>query len=160
MKESPIKFFVFPFVFLLAFALVSCHDTYTLCDQALIVNAKGDFYTLGAGGTAVPAPPVKLTVTGIAGNPLITNVENPVVLSLNLTPNTDSAKFIFSLGALPKDTLSFFYSTEDTFVSQNCGSIKTYTLSKVKTTGHTVDSVSIINNEVANRLALNVRFFY
>jgi hypothetical protein len=140
--------------------LLSCHDTYTLCDQSRQVSVNSRFFRLGTGGTPVPSPPASLTVTGINGNAIISNVASPEIFSLALTPNTDSAKFVFNLSGAPVDTVTYFYSTQETVISTNCGSVNTYTLSTVKITHHTLDSVSIVNAQVDTRLSSNVRFFY
>ncbi len=113
MRAISLKNIFFSFLILLVPGLVSCHDNYTLCDQSLNVNANCQFYIIDAGGNAIPAAPARLSVTGIMGNPIITDIQNIPLLSLFLTPNTDSAKFIFSINNGTKDTVSFYYNTRD-----------------------------------------------
>lgn len=139
----------------------SCHDTYTLCEQSRVVSINGRFLKYNPLVPPTAFPPSILSVTGIVGNPLLTNVASPSIFSLSLTPGSDSAKFVLLLnGNLPKDTITCFYTTQLTTISANCGSVNTYNLTSVKSTHNTIDSVAIVDPVVDTRLANNLQYFY
>ena len=159
MKRTFTQHFAWRFTIIVGLALVSCHDNYTLCDQSRQVSVNGRFFTRGPGGTAVSTPPASFSVTGISGNPLLTNIAAPPLFSLTLFPGSDSAKFIFKINSAPADTITYFYSTQETLLSANCGTINTFTLTNVKTTRHTIDSTSIVSPQVRHKTGQQCAIF-
>ncbi len=76
-----------------------------------------------------------------------------------LSPLIDSTRWIVvpkrpdSLGGTPielYDTITFHHSTKLNFVSNACGYVNYYTLFRVATTYHSIDSIALINTSVDN----------
>ncbi len=141
--------------------LLSCKDDYTICDQNRLATVNGSFFLKGFSGNDISAPPPSLTVTNLNGTAQITNAPAPLFFSLGLNPNADSSKFVISLSqSLPKDTISYYYTTQSILLSPNCGNVYVYTLTSTKYTKNTLDSIAIINPAIETRLLGNVKFYY
>jgi hypothetical protein len=57
------------------------------------------------------------------------------------------------------DTITIHYMNEDYYLSFECGCIKTHSLTKVTTTGHFIDSVSIALNKVNTQYNENIKLY-
>lgn len=59
------------------------------------------------------------------------------------------------------DTITFYHSKELTFISNACGYAYYYNLNEVKTTYHSIDSISILNRTVDNNASTqHIRIYY
>jgi hypothetical protein len=71
--------------------------------------------------------------------------------SLLLSPLADSATYVLapdSAAIASKDTLTFFYERKLQFLSNACGFTYFYSLQKIRSSSHNIDSVKIVNNDV------------
>ncbi len=76
------------------------------------------------------------------------------IFALSLSTVADSCKWGFTTDTTdtgPMDTLTFYYTRNQKFISNACGYTYFYTLTGAKTTTNVmIDSVQIINNSVTN----------
>ena len=140
--------------------LVSCKDTYTICDQNRTSTANGNFYSI-SGGVEVENRPASLTITELNAGNTITNSPFPTTFSLILVPNRDSMSFtVRTSGTALLDTIKLRYATTTIVLSENCGPISQYQLTSISTTKNTIDSIRITNRLADQLLGNNFRIFY
>lgn len=140
--------------------LVSCKDSYTICDQNRTSTANGNFYSI-SGGVETENRPASLTIGELNGGNTIINSPFPTSFSLILVPNRDSMSFtVRTSGTAPIDTIKLRYATTTTILSENCGAISQYQLRSISTTTNTIDSIRIINPLADQLLGNNFRIFY
>lgn len=100
------------------------------------------------------------TVVGIGRTDSVYNFgRNISVISLPLSPFSDSCSFVLSRDSLYQDTLTFNYKRELQLVSQDCGFITTYTIAKVRSTKNGIDSLALINDKVNTSNDLHLKIY-
>ena len=86
------------------------------------------------------------------------------VMRIALNPGKDSTRYTFhadTTAASVLDTITFYYVPTIHFISNSCGYNYYYTLNAVKSTGHLLDSVAMINNNVTNDVKVrNVQLYF
>lgn len=58
------------------------------------------------------------------------------------------------------DTISFAYTAEPKFVSEECGAMYCYTIQSVATTTHLIDSVSVIDPYIDNFDTMRIKIYF
>ncbi len=139
----------------------SCKDEYNICTQPKTVRFIGGFYQK-INGADVPTATSNLTITNLNGTGNIySNQPNIISATIPLNDNVDSAKYQFTLADnLPKDTVTIIYTTQTAFTSAECGAIFNHTITKIRTTINTIDSIKIINPSINTSLAQNVNIYF
>lgn len=141
--------------------MVSCKDSYTICDQSKQVNFKAGFYTK-SGGVDVPSVPTSLTLTFPGASTFIYNQSAGISsLSLGLSPVVDSIKYVIKISnTLPSDTLTLRYTNGLQNLGPECGDIAIQNLTWAHTTTNTLDSIKIVAASVNNIPKENLRIYY
>ena len=153
-----------PFAILLTSTMLfftACIDEYTLCNLNKEVRFTGGFYRkLGANDVASPAP--KFTLSQLNVSPAFYSEQvNVQLFSLPLNAVTDSAKYVLKLdNNLQSDTITVIYSSQGVNLSVECGSVVYNTVTKVKTTINTIDSIKIVKPLVNTEAGENARIYY
>ncbi len=140
--------------------LFSCKDEYNICTQDKTVVFKAGFYQVVNNAPALqPAP--KFSLTPVDGNALYTQLPNITHFECALNPSKDSASWTIKVADnLPDDTLTLVYFSKLIMVSPACGNAFIHEVKKVRSTTHTIDSVSI-NEAAVNLLGLeNVKVYF
>ncbi len=139
----------------------SCKDEYNICTQPKTVRFIAGFYQK-VNGADVPTAVSNLSISNLNGTGSIyINQPNIISISIPLNDNVDSAQYQFTLANnLPKDTVTIIYTTQSTFTSAECGAIYNHTISKIRTTINTINSIKIINSSVNTSLAQNVNIYF
>jgi hypothetical protein len=127
------------------FFITSCKDIYTICDLSKDVRFIAGFYQK-SGAVDVVASAASLTIIDYAtGAAIYSNQQNVTSFALPLNPQVDSAKYIITIaGNLPKDTVTLVYTSQGVNLSLECGTVTYHTLSKIRTTINTIDSIKIM----------------
>ena len=147
--------------FILIMCFSKCKDEYTICDFNTSVNEKSGFYHINGGIEQVAyAPSFSLSALGVP-LAIYSAVPNLSKFSLPLNPLLDSAKFQLSINNnVTIDTITFFYNSHSMLLSPECGSIYVHNLTRIKTTKHKLDSVSISNGVINNISGENVKIYF
>ena len=146
----------------LVYALSSCTDTYTICNENRTVQFNSYFYKK-VNGQEVTANAPDLKIIDLTSNATILNNQlNTPSFSLVLNPLVDSMKFHIALSpTLQADTLTVVYTSQSKSLSTECGVISIHTISKAYTTRHTLDTVKLTNSAVVNdNLSPNTKIFF
>lgn len=141
--------------------MVSCKDSYTICDQSKQVNYKAGFYTK-SGTVDVPTVPTSLTLTFPGASTFIYNQQLGISsFSLGLSPVVDSVKYVIKISnTLPSDTLTLRYTNGRLNLGPDCGDIDIQNFTWAHTTTNTLDSVKIVAASVNNVPKENLRIYY
>ncbi len=90
---------------------------------------------------------------------LIYNQAKLQALTLPLDPGSDRCGYVISKG-LYTDTLTVSYTYRPHFISKGCGYTYLYDIKSVMFTGHSIDTVLIINSNIDLNEKENLRAFY
>jgi len=89
-----------------------------------------------------------ITVKGIGVDSVIyNNTKNIHSITLPLNKQTEESKFQVTINSTT-DTITILHTNYNTYLSLECGCIKTHTIDAVLTTNHFIDSASIIIHDV------------
>ena len=146
----------------LVYALSSCTDSYTICNQNRNVQFNSYFYRK-INGQEVSANAPDLKIIDLRLNATIfSNQLNVSSFSLVLNPLVDSMKYHIALSPnLQADTLTVVYTSQNKTLSPECGVISIHTITKAYTTRHTLDTVRLTNSAVINdNLLVNTKIFF
>lgn len=84
-----------------------------------------------------------------------------VYLPFRLEDNTTSFVFRYEQKNAPlPDTVTFDYQSHPYFVSEACGAVYIYDISKITTTHHAIDSVVCPRNIIDNKSGLNINIYF
>jgi hypothetical protein len=153
------KFVVFFIVSTIVFT--SCKDEYTICNEEKTVKLNANFYKIiGGVETTTTASNLKVT-TFYNGTTIVSNQPNLSTFSLPLDFATDTLKFAITLADnLPKDTVTFIYTSQIKVLGSACGQVYFHKLTNALTTTNSLDSIKIINPDVQNTFAPNAKFYF
>ena len=90
-----------------------------------------------------------------------TEKQNLYNAAFSINPAVDSAAYFIRVADnLPADTLTVVYTSQSVFISADCGSVYTNTISRAYCTKNTIDSIKV--NDAAINLTgnENVRIYY
>ena len=140
--------------------LLSCKDEYNICTQSKTVVFKASFYQV-VNNTASLQPAPKFSLIPIDGNALYTQLPNITHFECALNPSNDSTSWTIKVADnLPADTLTLVYFSKLIMVSKACGNVFIHEVKNVRSTAHTIDSVTINKAEI-NLLGLeNVKVYF
>jgi len=147
------------FLALIAMAGLSCTSE-SECRQELSVNFKAGIYTI-ADETAKTLSVDSIWVNGFANDSfLYKNAKSISSIKMPLNVSADQSFFIVQFNNI-KDTIGISYTTNpEYFISLSCGCIATHTISEVFSTSHFIDSIHIIQPEVLNYDAEQIRIYH
>lgn len=148
---------------LLLLALASCTQQRSPCYEPKLVNvALGTFRMVDTTSvdTSLPYPTFACVDTPLMQQPGSTNN-----FSALLSPFIDSTRWYLAPDSFTTveqiDTITFYHSKELNFISNACGYVYYYTLNSVKTTYHSIDSISLINSSVDNNASTqHIKIYY
>ncbi|MBL7719472.1 MAG: hypothetical protein JNL72_11590 [Flavipsychrobacter sp.] len=154
----------------LGVAVLSCTQQRSPCFEPKIVSVALGTYRL-AGDT--------VEVDTFLTDPEFICIDTPLRQTISaknrfsalLSPFVDSTRWLIiphyddstAPATLPEayDTLTFYHSQKLTFISNACGYAYYYTLTGVKTTYNSIDSILITNNSVDNNASTqHVKIYY
>ncbi|MDB5201982.1 MAG: hypothetical protein JWQ27_1391 [Ferruginibacter sp.] len=143
------------------FFIASCSDVYTICTASTAVNLSAGFYKANS-FPEVKRAASNFTITNLNSNTVIYNqFANLTDFYLVLDPTRDTAKYAFRVNGISQaDTISFVYQTTTKAISLECGSVKVHRLTSVYATSNTIDTIKLVNPEVTNDLAENIRIYF
>ena len=145
----------------ICFFLLSCQDSYNICDKATTVSFKGGFYHVSGSNENTAVAP-SLTISSINSGLIIYNQQanlSKFTFSLNPTIN-QSQYFIKTDNSSTGDTLTITYSTESANISAECGNVYVNTLQNITTTNHTIDSVKLIESNNNTTTGENIKVYF
>ena len=152
------------FYFLLLLTFYSCSQDTNTCLQPIEASLRLGTYKYADTShkdSLLPNPMIK--VIGDSIKTWVQNQKNSSKFALTLNPKADSTKYTFQIDAAIStfDTIVFYYTRSLHFVSVACGYTYYFTLNKVTSTHHDLDSVSINNfNVTVNATIEHVKLFY
>jgi hypothetical protein len=140
---------------------LSCRDDYTICTLSKDVKFITGFYEKN-NVNDVPKTANSLTLISLANNtPLFSNSTNIQSLSLQLNDQVDTMKYVISVAAnLQSDTIKIAYTSQSVLLSVDCGNVVNYTISKILSTKHTIDTVKLLNTIVNTSPLQNARIYF
>jgi hypothetical protein len=139
----------------------SCRDDYDLCNQPRDVKFVGGFFKkIGSTEISNPAPSLNIIQINTSAN-IYSNQPNVNLFSVPLSPVKDTSTFSIKVeNYLQADTISIIYTSKEILLSDECGKVTYYTVSKILTTLHTIDSIKLTNPEVVTGLGQNAKFYF
>lgn len=143
----------------LLFVTLSCTSD-SVCRQELAVNLKLGLYSIDK-ETAKSLSVDSIWVNGFAKDSfLYDNAKKISMLKLPLNAANTQSGFIIQFNNT-KDTIYVNYKTNpEYFISLTCGCIATHTISEVLSTSNFIDSIHIIQPEVLNYDAEQIRIYH
>jgi hypothetical protein len=161
-QYSSMKYIFGLIAILLIFA--ACEDETKTCDQTLIadlgINFKKDTLLDEINSKVTDTTWPKVTLTALGKDTIISNVPRSQVF-VSLSPLSDTSSFYLKLDSTKiADTLTFIYARKPNFVSAGCGFATFFTLDKVISTFHTIDSIHINNKEVNSSNDTHLSLFF
>jgi Family of unknown function (DUF6452) len=130
------------------------------CRQELAVKLKIGLYTIDK------QEPKSLSIDSVWVNGfakdsfLYKNSKNVNAIKLPLNAANEQSDFIIQFNNI-KDTISISYTSNPAyFLSLACGCIATHTINEVWSTSHFIDSIHIIQPEVLNYDAEQIRIYH
>ncbi|MFP4019718.1 MAG: DUF6452 family protein [Bacteroidales bacterium] len=128
------------------FLLIQCEDD--PCEENLNTPVGVTFHTIDTNGVKQDVSITSLSVYALDNDSIIADSSSSVhELKLPLNPHKDSCMFILDADSL-QDSITFLYTHDKEFVSQDCGFKLVYELDTIISTGHFIDSLNIIQNTV------------
>jgi hypothetical protein len=157
---------VTPFAALCVLVVSACTQQRSPCYEPKLVSVAMGSYRMvdtAAVDTALLNPSVGCVDTFI---PQVITVNNR--FGALLSPYTDSTRWYIipndsTLGNIADeaDTITFYHTNTLNFISNACGYVYYFTLTSVKTTYHSIDSISLVNTSVDNNASTqHLRIFY
>ncbi|MEO6405914.1 MAG: DUF6452 family protein [Ferruginibacter sp.] len=148
-------------VFMALVCFISCKDQYDICDTPRTVQLNGGFYhRMGGTETVNTAPAFTLSVLGTNLN-LYDQQAGLQKFNLQLNQISDTAKYFVRLNnSTGADTVTIVYYSQLVTLPEPCGIITTNTLTSVKTTRHSIDTVTIVNPAVGTTGAQNIKLYF
>jgi Family of unknown function (DUF6452) len=136
--------------------IASCAPDTCIQETTSFLNAG--FYKTG---TNTPLPPDSVTVFGIGNetNILYGKALNPTSVSLPLNASSTTCGFVMKINNMT-DTLKFIYTSYPHLISKECGITFFFSLDSVMVSGNVIDTVAVINKNIAIFNAENIRIFY
>ncbi|MBP6610971.1 MAG: hypothetical protein KA206_07735 [Paludibacter sp.] len=130
------------------------------CRQELSVNFKAGIYTV-ADESSKALSVDSIWVKGFAKDSfLYKDAKKISTIKLPLNAATEQSNFIIQFNDL-KDTIGISYTTNPAyFISLPCGCIATHTINKVVSTDNFIDSIHIIQPEVLNYDAEQIKIYH
>ena len=58
------------------------------------------------------------------------------------------------------DTITFTYTSQPYFASEECGAMYNYMITKVEATAHVLDSVAVMDSLITNMDIVRIRLYY
>lgn len=152
------------FFFFLLCIFYSCSQDANTClqpiDAALRVGAY-KYADASHKDSLLPNPLVK--VIGDSIKIWVQNQKNSSKFALTLNPKADSTKYSIQIDAtnVSTDTIVLYYSRSLHFVSVACGYTYYFTINKIATTHHDLDSIAINNVSINENATIeHVKLFY
>ena len=135
--------------------LSSCLDISCIDETEAFVKAS--FYSYSTGQPAIPD---SLSLSGIDKDSLIYDKEKltpPALIPLN--DSTDNSVLIVKINGIT-DTIEFLYWSYPHLVSKECGYSMFHTVDTVLHTSHSIDSISIKNENITTSNVENISIYY
>ena len=156
-------------LFVVVSGLVACTQQRSPCYEPTIVYAAMGSYRLvdtSSVDTFLPNP-----IIGSIDSPYLKSQPEPRNrFSVIFSPFRDSMRYYLQGDIISDsttytieqvDTLTFYYASELTFISNACGYTYYYTINDIKTTHNSIDSISIIDRNVDNNVnTQHVKIYY
>jgi hypothetical protein len=155
--------FVTFYLVLFLFALASCTQQRSPCYEPKIVSVAIGTYRMvdtTSVDTTLPYPAFACLDTNLMQERTPTNN-----FSALLSPLVDSTRWILAPDSVTTtdqvDTITFYHTKSLNFISNACGYVYYFTLSSVRTTYNSIDSISLTNTSVDNNAnTQHLRIYY
>jgi hypothetical protein len=162
MTKRAFQFVPFAIVLFLL-ALGACTQQRSPCYEPKLVSVAIGTYRLvdtSSVDTTLPFPLFACLDTNVAQEESPSNK-----FAALLSPYIDSTRWIMRPDSFTTieqiDTLTFYHNKSLNFISNACGYVYYYALSSVKTTYHSIDSISLVNTSVDNNAnTQHLRIYY
>lgn len=125
------------------------------CLEPQAVNMRAGFYHTDSSSTQKDTQLTHALIRFGASTTYVLEIKQSSKFVMPLAQDRDSTQLVFqsdSSTTVPStiDTLTLNYTRKPTFISTACGYRTYFTLHRVTTTHHVIDSVTINHNEVSN----------
>lgn len=147
----------------LTFLLPGCNTVGCLENQSSVPLAG--FYSYST-GSAISVDSIKVYGIGAPGDSMLNTSVRASTVYLPFRADYASTSFAFrylqSSLDYPQliDTITFDYTSEPRFVSEECGAMYFYRITKMSHTTHLIDSVSVIDSLINNFDTERIKIFF
>lgn len=148
---------------LLTIAMPSCNTLGCLENQSSIPSAG--FFSYPA-GEAIVVDSIRVYGIGAVGDSMLNTSIRAASVYLPFRAEKPSTSFAFRYLQrnldFPSfiDTITFTYDSEPRFVSEDCGAMYFYRITKMTHTTHLIDSVSILDSLITNLDVQRIKIFF
>ncbi len=153
-------------VLALFFAFTACQTDET-CRQSKKVEVGMAFYldTINATTKRWVETKIsleKLSVHGIGTDSLLYREKtvNHIRVPLKQLGEAQTCQFNLNFANQVQDTITVVYQNKLEFLSMECGSIRTHIIDTVYTSGHFIDSITIVNRNVNTQYVENIKLHH
>lgn len=154
---------------LLSLCLMACSSDDN-CMQDLMFSMKAEVYRMVFDASIEQFVPEKyslpISLCGLGKDSLIYDSQNTSSLNIPLQKLDTISSFVFTTTIqvdtnyiTTTDTIDFYHTNEQEFISLECGCIVTNSLVGVAQTTHRIDSVVIVSPEVNLRSENNIKIY-
>ena len=100
-----------------------------------------------------------LTIHGVGVDSLLTDSESVSSVKAPLNQFAETSAFRFDFGSF-SDTITIHHKNSIELLSLECGSVRTYNIESASTSGHFIDSITILNPSVTNFHVENIKLHH
>ena len=154
---------------LLSLCLMACSSDDN-CMQDLMFSMKAEVYRMVFDASIEQFVPEKyslpISLCGLGKDSLIYDSQNTSSLNIPLQKLDTISSFVFTTTIqvdtnyiTTTDTIDFYHTNEQEFISLECGCIVTNSLVGVAQTTHRIDSVVIVSSEVNLQSENNIKIY-